>query len=390
MTQDNRPARYVERFNEGPDDEPIEQVVYRASSLGVCDVHILATAQGMIGADKPEWFQQVLDEGSLAEGVIACMWEEETGVWTANSQQEVELEIGEIDGRRVIIRGHIDGMRDGLGPIVLREYKKFRKSTWENFLRQGIEVNKNYPWQASVYMHALGAEECEFVGGHLIGYYDSKEEGDPHRTIYDSLDDVPAGVIPLPEISEVKHKPILAPPIALKDIRARIVRWERLINAGTPLSEGKCEKPYAYPCPFYTLHPDDDEPEVFAIAPGPKNEVIGGAIKRLHGTTRRLTELNAEIRRLDAERKADTVILREELGKLGQDANDATVIQYGSLSLTRTRSHVDEAVITRKAYDKDSFTATKTPDLSAKPAPRKAAKKAAGKTEKTTRVGGKK
>lgn len=381
MTQDNRPMRYIEWLNYDPDSGaeypyPVEQVVYRASSLGSCDVAVLATAAGMQGADRPEWFQEVLDEGTIAEGVIACMWEEETEIPTINDQLEVELVIGEIDGRRVIIRGHIDGESEH-DQRVGREYKKFRDSTWEDFLRQGIEINKNYPWQLSVYWYARGWFEAEVVGGHVKGYVSIDEEGDPGATIYATPKDArEAGVETfLPVIGEVKHKLVTAPPIPLKDIRRKIVRWERLINEGTPLSEGRCEKPYAYPCPFFTLHPDDDEPEVYAVAKS--NKAVGESIVAIHDTTTQIAALAAEMRVLDKLRKQHTEILKEGLAEMGEEADTAKIITYDGRSITRTRGP-------RKGYTvqdgfTDSFAATKE---ETEPKPRKAAAKT-----KTTRVG---
>lgn len=386
MTQDNRPMRYVEYT---PDAFPPETVVYRASSLGSCDVAVLATAAGMQGADKPDWFQEVLDEGTLAEGVIACMWEEETEIPTINDQLEVELVIGEIDGRRVIIRGHIDGESEH-DQRVGREYKKFRDSTWEDFLRQGIEINKNYPWQLSVYWYARGWFEAEVVGGHVKGYVSIDEEGDPGATIYATPKDArEAGIEAfLPVIGEVKHKLVTAPPIPLKDIRRKIVRWERLINEGTPLSEGRCEKPYAYPCPFFTLHPDDDEPEVYAVAKS--NKAVGESIVAIHDATTQIAALAAEMRVLDKLRKQHTEILKEGLAEMGEEADTAKVITYDGRSITRSRYH-------RKGYevkpaDVDTFSFTKE-EIKPSPAVKRAAaraeaaaKKAASST-KTTRVG---
>lgn len=400
---DDRPARYVEPtpfelIND--DDRPEQTVVYRASQLGVCDVHILSVSQGFLGAPMPQWFRDVLDEGSLCEGDIATMWEEKMEIPTINAQAECELDLGDMFGHRVIVRGHIDGEADhvpfGDTENVGREFKKFRESTWDNFLSKGIEVNKNYPWQASVYWHARGWSHLEFVGGHIAGYRCPNGsyctpcmKGKLHDKPYDdNADELTPTRIPV--IGEVQCKRITLPPIPLKDIRKRILRWERMIDSGMVAADVDCQKPFAYPCPFYTLHPEDDEPETFKV---PTGHAAGGAIKRIHGTTRRLTELAAEMRRLGEERKRDQAELKEHLAALGEDADSAKFITYGSLSLTRTRSHVNEKTI--RAYDTDNFAATKEPDLSAKPGGKPAAKKAAPKkaaakkaAAKRTRVGG--
>jgi hypothetical protein len=219
---DDRPIRYEEMGEDGT-----VTVVYRASSLGMCDRAMLAAARGYPAAPHPDWFQEVLDEGTQAEGLINAAWEEETGVTTCNDQSTVELEIGEIDGKRVIIRGHIDG---DTGPTnILREYKKFRDSTWGKFITNGVEINNNYPWQVSVYMHGGRYDACEFVGGHWDGE----------------------------QISEIYHHHITMPPIPMKAIRLKIARIERMIAEGwSPTDQHediRCNET-TYPCPYWKLH----------------------------------------------------------------------------------------------------------------------------------------
>jgi len=221
---DNRPARYLE------DDGAT--VVYRASSLGLCPKAIVALADGYTPAPMPEWFREVLDEGTRAEPVISAMWDKETGIPTTSQQMVVELEIGVIAGRRVIVRAHIDGQA-GVDPV-LREYKKFRDSTWPDFLRQGVEVTPTYPWQVSAMMHATGWGECEFVGGH----YDTDEE----------------------KITEVHPKLLAAPPIPLSAIKARIARIEADINGGVHVDKVTCTG--MFPCPVFYLHSDEELPRV--------------------------------------------------------------------------------------------------------------------------------
>lgn len=242
IASDNHPIRYLEG----------DTVIYRASSIGACERALVASARRALPQPHPAWFQEVLDEGTLNESVISDMWDLETGIPTVDQQREFNLLIGEIDGRDVYVRSHIDGM-NGADPTSIREYKKFRDSTWPNFLQQGVEVGANYPWQVSVAMHALTAElmvhgkadvACEFVGGH---YELLNGGGTPD-------DSTPA----IRAITQVECKYIASPPIPLVAIRKKIARVERLINTGFDIMETPCDGK-TYPCPYWKYHDPKDE-----------------------------------------------------------------------------------------------------------------------------------
>ena len=221
---DDRPLRYVEADG---------TVVYRASGLGACDGVVLGLAAGRKPNQTPAWLQEVYDEGTRMEASIvakAQQWYESEYDqhldWT--SQDEWELEVGEINDRRVIVRGHSDGWDADLQ--VFGEAKKFRDSTWPKFLSKKIECNPLYPWQVSVYMHAAIQQGFNpstlFIGGH----YD-KENG---------------------EITEIDVFEYPDPPIPLKAIRKRIARWENMIADGldvTDLSD-PCTSPM-FPCAMF-------------------------------------------------------------------------------------------------------------------------------------------
>jgi len=172
------------------------------------------------------------------ESTISDMWDEETGVPTVDKQREFNLFVGTIDDHDVYVRAHVDGV-NGKDMTSLREYKKFRDSTWGKFLEQGVECQPNYPWQVSVAMHAMAAGykparqiavACEFVGGRYHG------DDDTGRSI-----------------TEVVCKYLATPPIPLNAIRVRVARIERLINQGFDLPEVPCNAAM-YPCPYYRYH----------------------------------------------------------------------------------------------------------------------------------------
>ena len=227
---EQKPPRYVLDMEDGT-----QRVVYRASSLGMCDKAIVATALGFEPQSKPEWFQEVLDEGTNAEPIIAAKYTEETGNEITDDQKQVKLEI--MDG--VWIYASIDGLVWDGGSPVLWESKKFRDSTWDGALRKGVEVNKNYPMQVSAMMHALSDEydtdvELDFTIGHM---------------------DTASG-----EIVEIFIHRLIDPPVNRLAIRKRIAHLEKLVATGD-LAGTACPLPLQYPCGFFHFHDDQDTAE---------------------------------------------------------------------------------------------------------------------------------
>ena len=369
---DDRPVRYIER-----DDDGNETVVYRASGYGgICERALLAIAQGLPGAEMPAWFREVLDEGTLCEGEIDAMHDAKTGVETVEDQAEVELEIGEINDRRVIIRGHIDGMAATTKERIGREYKKFRDSTWPNFQRQGIEVNKNYPWQASVYWHALKWDALEFVGGHIAGYTCAKNVNVLHEKRDDECDD--AECIPdtrMPVIGEVECKVLHDPPIPFKDIRRRIVRLERIIAEGSAPMDMACPDPKNYPCPFYKMHDEDDAENTWHL---PTDKRTAEVVQTLVNVETQRRALAAELKSLDEAKKKVAAELREIVGAAGREADEAKELVFSANGVTHTivRKRFHSPAKTIKAYDVDSF-APKQP-----PKPKTSRVKPRAKTDK--------
>lgn len=258
---DNRPARYEENG----------VVVYRASALNMCDKMFVALANGYTPKAHPAWFQEVLDEGSMMEHEIIAMYQETRDREVIGGQSVVELEV--TDG--VIIRGSIDGIVVGAGGTggdsPLFEAKKFRESTWGKFRRQGVEAMPWYPWQVSAYMHGLGVDECEFVGG----LYDGEH------------------IIDI----EVKH--LAMPPIPLIAIQKRVAKLEGIINSGKVPDQVPCTV-RMYPCPMFYLHDEDDQ---FQPPVQPAPDQVIELITRLDQVKSRASGLRKEVDELDKERK---------------------------------------------------------------------------------------
>ena len=196
----------------------------------MCDKAIVATALGFEPQSKPEWFQEVLDEGTRMEEPIALKYMEEKGEMPTDDQKEITLEV--MDG--VVIVGHIDGLVWRTGSPWLWEAKKFRDSTWQKAVKSGVECNKNYPMQVSAMMHALSDEfdtdvELDFV----VGHYDADTD----------------------DITEIFTHHYTDPPINRLAIRKRIKHLEELVAKGD-LAGTSCPLPLQYPCGFFHFHDD--------------------------------------------------------------------------------------------------------------------------------------
>lgn len=315
---DNRPSRYIETDADGN-----ETVVYRASSLGGCDRAMVAYARGHVPRPHPKWFQEVLDEGTNAEDAIDAMWVRETGVGTTKKQAEYELFVGIIEGRRVIIRCHPDGIDDH--GVYVREYKKFRPSTFPQFREKGAFINEYYPWQVSIEMLVTGMT-CQFVGGEFV-------DGEI--------------VSVLPFIYGV-------PPISLVKIKQTIARVERLINEGYGAEEVPCTK--RFPCPFWPLHDDvlaGGETRVVLDTPG-----AVAAVKNLEFYAGEIAAAKAGLANLEAKKKRQYEVIAKEMDRLGIGSEKKLTINGQSVTRVQFETPATERTVQYKASKTDYFKLT--------------------------------
>jgi len=272
---EQKPARWVD--NDGI-------VHYRASSLGMCDRVFVAIAEGMTPHAFPEWFQEVLDEGTRMEDEIVARFNAEHDTEVFDSQRKVTLEI--MDG--VVIDGHIDGL---VPPEVDSEFqipslmdaKKFRDSTWSKWLRNGVECNANYPMQMSIYMHALSDEYDGDVGLFMVGghYWADELKGEEG-------------------ISEIHTHAYIDPMVNRLAIRKRVGYLEKLINDGASVTDVACPATPMYPCPFFYLHDTD------AVEPParPADADVGLLLTGIVEMQEKKKALDKEVRELDKSIKA--------------------------------------------------------------------------------------
>lgn len=376
---DDRPVRYTEERDDG--EGGTEQVVvYRASGLGSCTRVFVAHANGRVPSPTPAWMQEIFDQGTAFEDAIRQHHAAKVGGEVTDDQFEVELDLGRIKGNHVVIRGHVDGKIHDEHGTRLFEAKKFRDSTWPKFLSQGIECNVNYPWQLSVYMHALDLDEADFVGGHVIEVMEG-EESLSLGTVIDGW-----------ELTETECVRVVQPPFSVKAIRQRVALVEGLIADGLDAPEVACQR-NQYPCPFYELH-DWDTDEYELPTEGENGEVVKILLDGYHEASERLKAAEATAKELRDAKKRAADGLYAWIEAQGDVADVAKKFVGHGYTLTRTRSVVKEHVVKESTRDyltvkADAATASGVTEKAATDAPakkvaKKVAKKAPTKKKSTT------
>lgn len=237
---DDRPVRYLETGEHG------ERVIYRMSGLLMCQRIPFGLDYGIEPAPVPKHIQAGFDRGhDHEEKIIARILERGPELLDTDpfigrgqcvvhevdgSRDELMLRVGEINGRDVWLRGHVDGI--GVVSVLqvggttsrekaVVEAKYLGPDYWKRFLASGLDVIGKYPWQVSAYSHATGLPVL-FVAAQRD---DSKPDG----------------------IGDIKAQWIQEPPVSLWKIKAQIARYENHIAAGKMPECDKAE----YPCPMF-------------------------------------------------------------------------------------------------------------------------------------------
>lgn len=171
MSGDDRGSAYW-----GVDDDGNNRAIFRASGLGAaCEQSLVRHLIGQPTAPPPEWMLRKFEEGNVAEQQIIDMLDEQYG-WKIGSRELLE-QFGTINRTgqirtewgvgRHIVRCHPDGIvvkmdrgnrveagKHGwsTGDLAVLECKAFARSTFDKWLKQGLDVIAVYPWQVAVEM----------------------------------------------------------------------------------------------------------------------------------------------------------------------------------------------------------------------------------------------
>lgn len=329
---DNRPARYEEHGN----------IIYRASAVGGCIRSMVAMARGITPRPHPEWFQEVLDEGTRSEARILELAGDKHSYGTngapqgividgtTGAQREVELLIGHIDGKNIIVRGHTDGigLMPGMGEQYVVEAKKFRPSTFDKASKAGAVYTDYYSWQLSIYMLATGLN-----GLWVAGRYDRD---------FDT-------------VNKVRCHVYTRPIIDLATIKQKVAKVERLINEGYGPDEVECVG--NYPCGFWFLHDTKDTDREWELDTSDTH--VCEVIRRYLDLDDQLKAEKALVATLEKQKKDAVDELRNVLvaasAPVGTRKFKAT-LDGMTVHLTNIVKEYPEATRTTKAYTQDYFT----------------------------------
>jgi hypothetical protein len=250
---DDRPARYEEEGPDGPHGAP--KVVYRASGLFMCTRVAAGLGKGIEPAPTPGWLQEKFDQGHRLESVVLGElakqgpklihhdpFEQGQAVvkFDGAGQRELELGVGIINGRRVIVRGHVDELADVtvlmVGAIqqavpAIIEVKTAGPDMWDRFVKLGLSGFPHYEWQVATYMLNGNGRGCLFVVAKKTPDGDDiarDEDGKPM----------------------ILAQWVAQPPVSLARIKARIAKYEAAVDEALRGEFPDCDTSQ-FPCPMF-------------------------------------------------------------------------------------------------------------------------------------------
>ena len=157
--------------------EDNETVVYRASAIGNC---IKALVLARLGYDQTEpgpIASNVFADGRNGENTILDLMADDG--WTVHDRElETDLHLRRPQKRRIVIRGHIDGIANKNNEKVLLEMKTMAESTWQKWLTHKWDAFPAYAAQISTYMHTT-----ELAGMLVIGRFGDNDNPLGNRTV---------------------------------------------------------------------------------------------------------------------------------------------------------------------------------------------------------------
>ena len=258
-----------------------DRLIFRASSLSMCDTRVVASALDMTAMPTPDFLQRAYDEGSAAEEAVVSRFAENDHLFGPGADQldrtkwemlnplepssyrqsrdseqllpHVALDFLDdeqftcevpVGGTR-IVKGHLDGIgqcyeappESGLlGSRVVVEAKFLGPDFFAKWLAQGWSAVPYYAMQVSIYGYATGLPVVFIVGEKL------RHEGSD------------------PTIERV-HVTCVDPdsmPVHIGKVKARVNKLARYVDSGELPACTKQE----YPCPYYYLHDDDEATSV--------------------------------------------------------------------------------------------------------------------------------
>lgn len=218
-------------------------VFYRASSLGSCEVALIALRMGMEAMPPPKSMLPRFADGHLHEASILQRVADLENLryyrlQPERDQDQLCWEVGEVKraagAYSVFVQGSIDGLAEhpAHGPIVV-DAKALSQSSWESWVSGQFKAWPHYAWQLSAYAYALGDLAVGEVAGKplpILMAVKNKNTGEVRGWVY-------------PE-----------PPITRSQILAKLLKVE--MRAASGLLPFCADQQWM--CPTWYLHADSD------------------------------------------------------------------------------------------------------------------------------------
>lgn len=226
-------------------------IVYRASSLGMCDGALVRARLGVTGALPSEFMQTRFDEGTawetrvLEAGLAETDWfiTQNRGILgqygravEAADGLQVETEVAwGAEGARKVVRCHPDGIlvnredaRQAVCEVKFLGESMYREKV-AGLKKDGLRgLGPNYAWQAAIEMLSTGLPMVYVIG--------EKARGDDAVSL--------SGV-------EVFEYGLDELPYSLADVKMRVLQVEGYVARGEMPA---CPVPFMYPCPYWAEH----------------------------------------------------------------------------------------------------------------------------------------
>lgn len=209
-------------------------ISYRASALGGCPRALYAARMGYDAKSTPKQMQLVFDRGHEIENITKQILRQHYNIDLLRDQEEVTLTIGTVNGKRVVVVGHIDGYTVETG---INEIKGFGEDFLRKYVEQGVSAFPRYKYQIACYCYAMDEPRWRYI------VYDKDSDSDEFsadRLLIASFN---------------------TPPMPLHEIVERVLYIEK---AAKESAIPDCTN--EYPCPYFYLHDEESKGELTTLA----------------------------------------------------------------------------------------------------------------------------
>ncbi len=321
-------------------------VIIRASALGMCVRALWASLEEIGAAASPEWLMEAAERGNRYEKAMNKKLRGE-GYVIISEQEEVEYWV--IPGKLKVL-GHTDGVvclpaskngdvnhSDVLMNRLL-EIKSMSPNVFKAWMADGFLSKPNNAWQLGVYMAATR------LPAHYICVRAHEEANDLGQLAIDKH--------VMEETTAIDIRDITVPPRTEAEIKAKAMAVYKAWKVGVMLP---CEE--VFPCPFYFLHDEDDDPVATAYKEAPTETPVLARFDEIEDEVEKdaaeYVSLQSQIKDLTT-RKDEIAVRFKGVGESMETPGYTITIteKRGRLAFDKDRLAADHPEIDMKQYEK--------------------------------------